>query len=206
MMGKPPALLLAAALLGAAPVTVAWPAVAQSPATVADSLTTAGVDRASALINAVFVDRTETEAVISGGDMGSYIMARLGVYPIPVDLKFRVTVDTQMVVLFGTIADLPLVARAALSPLLGMFPVSTRVDGEIVLRRAGPEVWQFHLATVRVNGVPLPEGLVARVMTQLGATYPALSRTGRDLYLRVPPDGELTLMMNAVRAWRVPPP
>ncbi len=164
-----------------------------------DALSNPGVARASALVDSVFIDRALAEALVSGGDFGSYLMARLGVDPIPPDLKFRVVVDTERIVMHGRIADLPAEALAALGPLLGMFPLGTRVSGDIELARVGPEMIRFRLAAVRVGGVPLPEPLVHAVMLEIGRQYPALSHTGRDLYVRIPPGAGVELVIGCVR-------
>ena len=41
-------------------------------------------------------------------------------------------------------------------------------------------VVRFHLRSLLVNGVPLPEGLLVPLMAEVGARYPALTRSGRQ--------------------------
>ncbi len=172
-------------------------ALAQAPT--GDQLTNAGVMRASAKVDSVFIDRFIPEAIVDGGDFGSYLMARLGVIPIPDDLKLRVTVDTQKILIHGRVADVPELVRQALGPLIGMVPLQTPIAGEVELSRINQEVIRFRLTAVRVNGIPLPEGLVAAVMYEVGRQYPVLGQSGRDLYVRIPPDGEVTLVPGGVR-------
>jgi hypothetical protein len=165
----------------------------------ADQLSNAGVVRASAKVDSVFIDRLVPEVVIGGGDFGSYLMARLGVIPIPDDLKLRVWVDTQKISIHGRVADLPELARRTLGPLIGMVPLETPIAGDVELSRVAEEVVRFRLAAVRVNGIPLPEGLVAAVMYEVGRQYPVLGKSGRDLYVRIPADGEVVLVPGGVR-------
>lgn len=170
-----------------------------------DSLTTAGVYRAAAVVDSVFIDRRLPEAVISPGDFGSYLLARLGVMPIPHDLGLEVTVDTGGVVLRGRIGDLPAEARRELGPLLGMFPPGTPLTGLIRLDKVAREVVRFRLMTITVNGFPLPEPLLASVMLDVGRRYPVLGRSGRDLFVEVPADAAIVLEAGRVRLIAPPP-
>jgi hypothetical protein len=159
----------------------------------ADSITALGVFRASAVVDSVFVDRLAGSGFVSVGDWASYLMARLGVVPIPPDLKIRVVSDSQRIRLSTLVGDLPYEAKRAMGPLVGMLPPDTEIAGEITLTRSSPEVVRFHLETVRVNGIPLPEPVIYSAMLDVGKLYPSLTRTGRDLYVQVPPDAEITL-------------
>jgi hypothetical protein len=181
---------------------VLWGLIGESGAaqvSLSDQLSNAGVARASAKVDSVFIDRWIAETVIDGGDFGSYLMARLGVIPIPPDLKLRVSVDSQKILIHGRVADLPEEARQTLGPLFGMVPPHTPIAGEVELSRVTEEVIRFRLAVVRVNGIPLPEGLVAAVMYEVGRQYPVLGKSGRDLYVRIPSDGEVSLVPGGVR-------
>jgi hypothetical protein len=84
------------------------------------------------------------------------------------------------------------------------------VAAEIVLQRAGPGVARFHLEALLLNGVPIPEMLLAPLMAEVGARYPALTRTGRDLLVAMPEDGRMTLLRGGIRVAiepaRTPPP
>lgn len=164
-----------------------------------DSLSTAGVYRASAVVDSVFIDRRLEEAVVPAGDFGSYLLARLGVMPIPEDLRLEVAVDTAGVVLRGRIGDLPAEARRELGPLLGMFPPTTPLTGLIRLDKVAREVVRFRLMAITVNGFPLPEPFLASVMLDVGRRYPVLGRTGRDLFVEVPADAAIVLEAGRVR-------
>lgn len=171
-------------------------AAAQGPV---DSVTQGGVMRASAIVDAVFVDRLLPEGTVGVGDWASYLMARLGVVPIPSDVRVMVQSDSTRVVIRSRVRDLNAETRAALGPIVTMVPAETEVTGEITLLRPSREVVQFYLATVRVNGIPLPDGLVAVTMLEVGKRYPALSSSGRSLYVQVPPDARVELRRGSVR-------
>jgi hypothetical protein len=177
-------------------VPLASKAAAQDPG---DALSTTGIFTASALVDSVFVDRTLDSAFVRGGDFGSYLMARLNITPIPPDLRIKVSIDTAHILLHGTIADLPLIARQELGPLLGMFPPQTEFAGSISLSKVAREVVRFRLESVSVNGFSLPEPLIAAVMLDVGRRYPALSRTGRDLFVEIPRDADVILAQGGVR-------
>lgn len=169
-----------------------------------EPFTSSGVVRASAAVDSVFIDRLTQDVVIAGGDFGSYLMARLGVVPIPSDLRLQVTVDPRRILIHGRIADLPQEAVSTLGPLLGIFPAEMPLAADITLDRVAREVVRFRLAEVRVRGMPLPETLLASVMLSVGHQYPALGTTGRDLFVEIPPDGNVELVTGGVRLTTVP--
>jgi len=61
---------------------------------------------------------------------------------------------------------------------------------------------RFRLATVRVNHVPMPEMMLNALMSSVARQYRAPSQTGRDLMVRIPPDGNLELVTGWVRLSR----
>lgn len=175
----------------------ALPAAAQTHAP--GTLSNGGVARASALVDSVFVDRVVPEARIEGGDWASYLLARLGAGPIPDTLGIQVAVDTSRIEVRGRLKDLPAEARQLLGPLALMVDSSTEVAADVVLQRTGPRVARFWLRGLEVNGFPFPELLLRQMMAQVGRQYPALTASGRDLYVEVPPDGIIALDEGAVR-------
>jgi hypothetical protein len=191
-----------AALVGWALVVSAPPAAAQEAA---DSVTQWGVVRASAIVDAVFVDRKLPDGTVGVGDWASYLMARLGVVPIPSDVRVMVRSDSTRVVISSHIRDLNAETRAALGPIVGMLPPDTEISGDITLLRPHPEVVQFYLATVRVNGIPIPDAFVAATMLEVGKQYPALSTSGRSLYVQVPADALVQFLPGSVRLVGPPP-
>jgi hypothetical protein len=187
---------LSSLAVGVAVVLTAPPAAAQASP---DSVTQWGVVRASAVVDAVFVDRKLPDGTVGVGDWASYLMARLGVVPIPSDVRVMVRSDSTRVVISSRIRDLNAETRAALGPIVGMLPPDTEIAGDITLLRPHPEVVQFYLATVRVNGVPIPDGFVAATMLEVGKQYPALSSSGRSLYVQVPAEAQVQFLPGWVR-------
>lgn len=163
-----------------------------------DSVTQAGVVRASAVVDAVFVDRLLPRGTVGAGDWASYLMARLGVVPIPADVRVRVRSDSGRVRISSRVRDLNAETRAALGPIAGMLPPNTEIAGDISVRRPVPEVVQFYLETVRVNGVAMPEGIVAATMLEVGRQYPALSKSGRSLFVQVPAEADVRFLPGEV--------
>ncbi len=162
-------------------------------------MTAAGVYRAAAAVDSVFLDRLGPETTVSGGDWGAYLMARLGIHPLPADFGLAVRVDTAGILLGGRIGDIPPEARGVLNPLFALMGPDTHVHGEILLHRPGPRVVRFHLERVLVDGMPLPELLVATVMAEVGRQYRELTATGRDLHVEVPADAVVELVEGGVR-------
>jgi len=157
-----------------------------------------GVYRASALVDSVFIDRLLPRAVVDAGDFAAYLMARLGARDLPPDFAFTVEIDTALIRIAGRIADLPPEARTALSQLVLLLPPDTRLEAQIELAQAGREAVRFHLRTITVQGVPIPGTFLIAVMAEIGRQYPALTATGRDLYVQMPPGATMALIPGAV--------
>lgn len=162
-------------------------------------LSNAGVYRAAAQVDSVYVDRVNRQAFVPGGDFASYLVARLGVRPVPDDLAIDVGVDPGAVTLSSQIRQLPPAVRAALGPALMLFNPESVVAADVALMRDQPGVVRFHLRSLLVDGNPIPEMLVGPLMAQLGARYPKLTSTGRDLLVSIPADGTMRLEQGGVR-------
>lgn len=182
--------------------TAAPPPVPPTPGRLSD----AGVYRASALVDSVYVDRQSAEAFVEGGDFASYLVARLGVRPVPDNLAIDVAVDTGAVTLSGRVQDLPEAVRAQLGPALMFLDPSSVIAADVALQRARLGVVRFHLRSLLINGVALPEGILVPLMAQVGANYPALTSTGRDLLVAIPEDGTMRLAQGGVRVAVKPAP
>lgn len=157
-----------------------------------------GVFRASALVDSVYVDHLLHSAVVDGGDFTAYLMARLGVRTLPPDFRYRVTVDSSLIRIGGRIADLPAEARQALAQLILVLPPDTRLEAQVELLPAGREAVRFHLHGATVQGVAVPEPFLAPLMSDIGRRYPALTATGRDLYVQVPAGARMQLVTGGV--------
>jgi hypothetical protein len=191
----------AALMLGAA-----VPLAGQAPEISGDPLTNEGVVRASALVDSVFIDRLIPSATSGAGDFASHLMARLGVAPIPADLRFRVLADSQRILLRGRSADLPAAARAELGGFLQLVPAESVIEAEVTLLPVGLRGVRFHLRTVYVDGVPVPDFVLQSVMTEVGRRYPALTATGRDLVVQIPERARIVLTPAGVELLGAPPP
>lgn len=189
--------IVAAALL------LATPLAAQAGA---DSMTNAGVVRAADAVDSVFLARTRVSDTVAGGDWAAYLMARLGVKPIPPDLRLKVATDSTAIHIFGHIADLPAEARMQLGPLLSFLDTSTTIDAWASLAQAGPTAVRFRLDSAAVGGLGIPEVALAPVLANVGVRFPVLTRTGRDLYVETPPNGRVELALNGVRLVAPPAP
>jgi hypothetical protein len=159
----------------------------------------AGVLRASALVDSVFVDRQLAQATVDAGDFAAYLMARLGASNLPPDFGYRVAIDASGIRIGGRVSDLPPEARQALAQLIMILPGDTRLEAQIALQPAGREAVRFHLQGASVHGIPIPETLVQPMMAQIGRQYPALTGSGRDLLVQVPVGGRLELVPGGVR-------
>jgi hypothetical protein len=172
----------------------------QDPA--GEPLSNAGIQRAAARVDSVFVSRTTDRAMIRGGDFGSYLMARLGVVPIPPDLRLRVAVSPGHLTLAGQLGDLPQTARDAMGMMFNMLPLSTPISGDVAADRVTPDAMRFRLTSARVNGVPVPETVLDAVMSHAVRQYAPPTQSGRELLVRVPPEGRVELLTGWVRISR----
>ncbi len=192
-------LIRAAAPLLILSTLMASPAGAQTDSNVVPRpIDAGGVFRASALVESVFVDHQLPRATVDAGDFTAYLMARLGVRDIPADFRYTVTVDSGLIRIGGRISELPAEARQALTQLVLLLPPDTRLAAEIELAPAGKEAVRFHLRAVTVQGVPIPETFLIPMMADIGRQYPALTSTGRDLYVQVPAGASMALVPGGV--------
>jgi hypothetical protein len=185
------------------------PAEAQSsgdPLPPGEAITNEGVLRASAVVDSVLLDGQADERVVGAGDFASYLMARLGVVPIPGDLRFRVVPDTAVLRLTGRVADLPREAVEAIGPFVAFLDPGTRLDALVALSRENPRAYRFRLTEVLIGGTRVPDDVLQMVMSDVGRRYPALSRTGRDLFVEVPAGATIALVPGWVRLVAPPAP
>jgi hypothetical protein len=170
-----------------------------------EPITNEGVVRASAAVDSVLLDGLAPERVVAAGDFASYLMARLGVVPIPVDLRFRVVPDTTVLRLTGRVADLPPEAVREIGPFVAFLDPETRLDALVALSRENLSAFRFRLVEVLIGGTRVPDDILQMVMSDVGRRYPALSRTGRDLFVEVPAGATIALVPGGVRLVAPPP-
>lgn len=165
----------------------------------------AGAARAELAVNQVYIDRLRPEATVDGGDFASHLLERLGVRPVPDGMGLRVAVDTAAVTITGRIRDLPQATRDMLGPMLAFVRPDAPLEADVGLTREGPAVMRFRLRGLRVGGVPVPEMVLAPMMADIGRQVPALTRTGRDLFVAVPRNAGMMLVDGGIRLVAPPP-
>lgn len=165
----------------------------------AGRITPAGVARAQAVVDSVFLDRKAREGFIEGGDWASYLMVRLGVTPLPDSVGIQVTTDSQAITFTGRIQDLPAEGREMMGPLLALLDSTTVVKADVVLLPSGKGLAHFQLSRVTVGGFPVPEIVLRSMLFNVGDRYPELTKSGRDLFVQIPPDGAVMLVRDGVR-------
>lgn len=176
-----------------------------APPSGAGHLTREGVVRAQAVVDSVFLDRKSTVGTIEGGDWASYLLVRLGVNPFPDSTEFLVAVDSTHITFSGRIRDLPPDARAMIGPLAALVDSNTVLVADIVQLPANKGLAHFRLRGVSVGGFPVPDLVLHSMLLDIGERYPALTESGRDLYIEIPPDGRVTLVPGGVRLSAPPP-
>jgi hypothetical protein len=147
----------------------------------------------------VYTQRINRQAFVDAGDFASYLIARLGVKPFPDNLAIDIGVDTGAVTLSSQVQQLPPAVKASLGPALMFLDPSSVIAADVALFKKQPGVMRFHLRSLLVNGVAMPEALLSPIMSQVGARYPALTETGRDLLVSIPQDGTMRLEHGGVR-------
>ena len=162
-------------------------------------ITPAGVARAQAVVDSVFLDRKAREGFIEGGDWASYLMVRLGVTPLPDSIGIQVTTDSQAITFSGRIQDLPPEGREMMGPLLALMDSTTVLKADVVLLPSGKGLAHFQLSRVTVWGFPVPEIVLRSMLFNIGDRYPELTKSGRDLFVQIPPDGAVALVKDGVR-------
>ena len=191
---------LAAALLLSLPV--------HSAGAQADSATrfsSAGAARAGRLVDDVFIARTQREAVAGAGDFASHLVERLGVRPVPDDLAMTVRAESTAVYISGRVRDLPPGTQRMLGPAMNFLDPNSLLVADVGLTRASPGVLRFRLRSLSVDGTALPEMLLGPMMAEVGRSVPALTKTGRDLLVAIPPGASIVLERGGFHLYGPPP-
>jgi hypothetical protein len=191
-------------------VGLAGPAMAQVPATLGTPvdpslqwhpISMGAIPRVAGKVDSVFIDRKLREHTANGGEWVSYMAARLGALPIPDNTGIRVAVDTTRIVVDGRIMDLPPETRGLFGPMMLLVDTTSTLRAEVIIGPSGPGVVRFVLATIIVNGYPIPESILAPFLARVGRQYPVLTKSGRELLVALPPDGKVSLVQDGVRLW-----
>jgi hypothetical protein len=163
---------------------------ASAPDTTGARMTNAGVLRAAGVVDSVFVARTRDSATVDAGDWTAYLMARLGVRPIP-ETGLRVTIDPTRLRVHGKVGDIPHEAQVSLAALVSMFDPTTPLEASVSLDRPSPNAIRFHLDSAWISGFAIPEAMLGPGLQVVGDKYPVLMNGGRDLFVEIPPGGEV---------------
>src|SRR6478736_5670611 len=169
-----------------------------APDTTGSLMTNAGVFRAAGKVDSVFVARLRDTATVDVGDWTAYLMARLGVQPIP-EMGLRVTVDTLRLRVRGRLKDIPPEARASLQSFLAMLDPETPFVATVSLRLEAANAIRFRLDSAFIAGFAIPETILAQGLRVVGEKYPVLANGGRDLFVEIPPGALVRLTPGGVR-------
>ena len=181
------------------------PAPAPAPDTTAGRMTNAGVLRAAGTVDSVFVTHLRDSATVDAGDWTAYLMARLGVRPIP-EMGLRVTVDSTRLRVHGKVGDIPREAQISLAALVSMFDPATPLEASISVDQASPNAIRFHLDSAWISGFAIPEALLGPGLQVVGEKYQVLANGGRDLFVETPPYGVVRFTPQGVRLVGPPRP
>lgn len=162
-------------------------------------LSSAGATRAGTAVGQVYVDRVTPELKVEGGDFASHLLERLGVRPVPDGLEVRVAVDQRAVTLTSRVRDLPPQVREMLGPSLNFVSPDAVIAGDVGLTVDGPGVVRFRLRGITLDGMTVPEMILGPMLAEVGRRVPALTKTGRDLLVAIPPKAALELVSGGVR-------
>ncbi|MDP9144112.1 MAG: hypothetical protein M3N43_05370 [Actinomycetota bacterium] len=168
-----------------------------APDTSGSLMTNAGVVRAAGAVDSVFVARSIDSALIDHGDWTAYLMARLGIRPIPT-MGIRVAEGEGCLRIHGALRDIPPEGRAALSTLISLFDPATRFTATITLDRPAARAIRFRLDAAWLADFPIPEAVLAPGLRMVGEKYPVLANGGRELFVEIPVDGQVTLTPQGV--------
>jgi hypothetical protein len=188
-------LLLVLALLQATP----------APDTAGSLMTNAGVIRAAGTVDSVFVARLRDSATVDAGDWTAYLMARLGVKPIP-EMGLRVTVDPLRLRVRGKLKDIPAEARASLATFLSMLDPETPIVATVSLRLEAAHAIVFRLDSAYIGGFAVPEPFLAQGLRVVGEQYPVLANGGRELFVEIPAGALVRLTPGGVQLKGPPKP
>ena len=93
-----------------------------------------------------------------------------------------------------------------IGPLSALVDSSTVLAAEIVQLPASQGLAHFRLEGVKIGRIPVPELILRSMLLDVGEHYPALTKTGRDLFVEIPLDGRVHLVPGGVRITASPRP
>jgi hypothetical protein len=160
--------------------------------------TNAGVARANASVDSVFIKHTLRGDTIEIGDFAGYLLARLGVPPFSDSLNFVVTADTSRVRITGRLMDFPLEARAELGPIFTFLDSTSVFSVDLSMPQGSDRLMRFRLERATVRGIPIPDMLMAPALAEYVRRYPVLADGGRELLVEMPVGATARLVPNGI--------
>ncbi len=157
-------------------------------------LTNAGVVRATAQVDSVFIRRVAAAVTIDVGDFAAYLLARVGAPPFPDSTGFRVTADSHLVRISGRLRDFPPEQVKELGPFLLLLDSTSLFVAELAMPQRDSGLIRLRLERILVNGLAIPEVLLAPAIAAYGINYEELSNGGREFLIAMPPRGEARLL------------
>jgi len=187
-------------LLVMVPMVACAPLAAQtSPSAMPGSrITNAGVERAAATVDSVFVEKQWPRGSVDVGDFTAYLLARLGVPPFEDSLAFRVTSDSTRIRIRGRLMDFPPESRAELGPLFSFVDSTSSFVAELSMPQREGGIMRFRLERLLVRDFPVPEFLFLPALAEYARRYPVLSAGGREFLVAMPLEATATIGMDSL--------
>ena len=193
--------LISAAMLA----TLGRPVLAQQDTLPGARITNAGVVRANAVTDSVFILRTRAIDTVDVADFTSFMLAQIGAPPFDDSLQFKVSSDTKRIRIAGRLMDFPPENRAELGPIFSFLDSMSVFVAEISMPRADSGIMVFKLERVTVRGFPIPEVLLLVALSEYRRRYPnMLAAGGTQFHVEIPREARVTLIPNAL-VLKMPP-
>ncbi len=168
-------------------------------------ITNAGVVRAEAATDSVFIIRTRLVDTVDIGDFASYLLARIGAPPFDDSLRFKVTADSLRIHISGRLMDFPPETRAELGPTFRFLDSTSVFSAEISMPQAQDGIVIFRFQRLTVRGFTIPDLLIAGALDDYRQRYPKmLSANGREFHVEIPREARARLVRNGI-VLRMPP-
>ncbi|HEY4319682.1 MAG TPA: hypothetical protein VGM77_00780 [Gemmatimonadales bacterium] len=162
-------------------------------------ITNAGVLRATAATDSVFIQRSLLVDTVDIGDFTAFLLANIGAPPFPDSLGFRVTADSQRIWLTGRLADFPAENRADLGPIFSFLDPRSPVTAEVSMPQSDSGILIFRLERLSVKGFVVPDLLLLAAMSKFKQEYPRmLAGDGREFHVATPVQAHARLVRNAI--------
>ena len=162
-------------------------------------ISNAGVLRAEAATDSVFINRSRLVDTVDIGDFASFLLARIGAPPFDDSLAFKVTADSQRIHISGRLMDFPADSRAEIGPIFRFLDSTSVWVAQISMPQAENGIIIFRFEGLRVSGLPIPDLLVAAALDEYRQRYPRmLAANGREFHVEIPREARVRLVHNGI--------